>query len=67
MDNHVIITIGAEDREAKISFHQDEDIHGYLEELCGLLVAWGFHPTSVQDGICALAEQYEEDIKEDKE
>ena len=66
MNNCVTVTISTEDREVKLSFNQDEDIYNYLEELTHLLVAWGFHPSSVQDGICALAEQYEEEVKEDK-
>ena len=61
MNNLVTITISTEDREVRLSFNQDEDIYNYLEELTHLLVAWGFHPSSVQDGICALAEQYEEE------
>jgi len=66
MNNLVTITISTEDREVRLSFNQDEDIYNYIEELTHLLVAWGFHPSSVQDGICALAEQYEEEVKEDK-
>ena len=66
MNNCVTVTISTEDREVKLSFNQDEDIYNYLEEVAHLLVAWGFHPSSVQDGICALAEQYEEEVKEDK-
>jgi hypothetical protein len=66
MNNQVTITISTEDREAKLSFNQDGDIYNYLEEISHLLVAWGFHPSTVKDGICALSEQYEEEIKEDK-
>jgi hypothetical protein len=66
MNNCVTVTISTEDREVKLSFNQDGDIYNYLEELFNLLVAWGFHPDTVKDGICALAENYEEEIKEDK-
>jgi hypothetical protein len=66
MNNCVTITISTEDREVKLSFPQDGDIYAYLEEISHLLVAWGFHPDTVKDGICALAENYEEEIKEDK-
>jgi hypothetical protein len=66
MNNCVTFTISTEDREAKLSFPQDGDIYAYLEEISHLLVAWGFHPDTIKDGICALAEQYDEEIKEDK-
>ena len=64
--NQVTIIIKNNDRKVELSFPEDGDIYAYLEEITHLLVAWGFHSSSVQDGICALAQQYEEEVKEDK-
>lgn len=64
--NQVTITIKNNDRKVELSFPEDGDIYAYLEEVSHLLIAWGFHPDSVKDGICALAEGYEEEIKENK-
>jgi len=58
MNNKVTITISTEERKAELSFDQKGDIHSYLEEVATLLVAWGFHPDSIREGICALADQY---------
>lgn len=66
MNNQVTITISSEDRKAELSFPEDGDIYNYLEEITHLLIAWGFHHDTIEDGICALAEGYEEEIKEDK-
>jgi len=41
------------------------DIHQVIDELCSLLIAWGFHPESVKNGIFGKAEEYEEDKKVD--
>lgn len=64
MNNQVTITISTEYREAKLSFNQYGDIYNYLKEISHLLIAWGFHPDTIKDGIWALSEQYEEEIKE---
>jgi hypothetical protein len=68
MENRTVtITISSSDRKAELSFNEDGNIYDYLEEISRLLITWGFHPDSVKDGICALAENYEEETKEDKE
>ena len=35
------------------------DVHGVIDEICSLLIGWGFHPESVKEGILTKAEEYE--------
>ena len=52
--------------KALIEISDDSDIFEAVEAMCGLLVAYGFHPKSVEDGILTKAEDYEiaDNIKE---
>jgi len=53
------ITIQDKERRAEIECSL-EDIHSVVDELCNLLIAWGFHPESVKEGILGKGEEYEE-------
>lgn len=41
--------------------NDDIDIYDIIENICGLLVSFGYQYQSVKDGILAKAEEYEED------
>ena len=64
------ITIEAQDvespRQVSIQVHDNSDIHDMVDDLCGLLIAYGFHPDSVEDGIIEKARCYEEAKIQDK-
>ena len=38
-----------------------EVIHDVMKEIRGALIAYGFHPNTVKDGILSLAEEYKND------
>jgi len=44
----------------------DSDIHEAMEAFCGLLVAYGYHPESVEDAILSKAEEYGEEKIDEK-
>ncbi len=54
------ITIQDEGRKVKIET-QETEVKRVLDEICNLLIAYGFHPESVKDGIFSKAEDYESD------
>ena len=56
----MIISIDAPryNRKSTIEIDVDSDIFDVIEDLCGLLVAHGYHPNSVKSGILAQAEEY---------
>ena len=51
------ITIQDQDRRVEVEC-KTEDINGTIDEVCNLLVAWGFHPESVKTGILEKADNY---------
>ena len=54
------ITIQDKDRKAEVEC-EAVTIHEVIDEVCNLLLAWGFHPDSVKNGIIEKAEEYEND------
>lgn len=54
------ITIQDEDRRVEIEISSDSDIHEAIGEICSLLIAWGYYPDSVKNGILSKAEEYED-------
>ena len=47
-------------RKVEITCSEDSDIFEMMTEIRGLLIAWGYHPTSILDGCQAMIEEYEE-------
>jgi len=52
------ITIQDDERRAEVETNA-VSIDEVMDELCNLLLAWGFHPDSVKQGIFGKAEDYE--------
>jgi hypothetical protein len=47
-------------RKVSLECLDEVDIFEAIDNICGLLVSYGFHPESVKDGIIAKAEEYED-------
>ena len=52
--------------KTSVEISDGSNIHDVIDSLCGLLVVYGFHPKSVEDGILSKAEELEENIKDGK-
>ena len=49
--------------KASVEISDESDIHEVMDSLCGLLVAYGYHPESVSSGIISKAEKYADEDK----
>lgn len=54
------ITIETDGRKISAEIADDVDIYDVIDIICGILVAYGFHPSSVERGIIQQAELYEQ-------
>lgn len=50
------LSIQDKQKRVEIEIPSDSDIHDVMDEVCNLLVAWGFHPDSVKEGINTRAD-----------
>jgi len=53
-------------QKATAEISNDSDIFEVFDSICGLLVSYGFHHSSVRDGILDKAEKYNEEEKKDE-
>lgn len=54
-------------RKVQIETPSDEmEIGELLDTICDTLMAYGFHPSTVADGVISKAEEYEEDSDEEE-
>ena len=51
------LSISNEERAVVIECSDAVDIHGIMDEVRGLLIAWGYHPNSVMDGFSGMVEE----------
>ena len=45
--------------KTSLEISDDSDINDAIDSICGLLVAYGYHPQSVSAGIISKAEEYQ--------
>ena len=68
MENHQMrLSITGSDKKVKIEIDRDSDIFEVMEEVRGLLIAWGYHPTSVIDGCQYIIDEFKEEEDKDHE
>ena len=54
-------------REASVAICDGSDVHEAVDAFVGVLVAYGYHPKSVEDGIIQKAYEYEDMYKDNPE
>ena len=52
------LTLANSERNICIECDGHSDIYDTMDEIRGLLIAWGFHPDSVVDGCEYISEEY---------
>lgn len=58
------LIISDKDRKVEVECSLTLDIYAMLDEICSLLVAWGYHSKSIEDAIITKAEEYENSSSE---
>ena len=62
-EDRINILIKNSTREVDIFVDKDISIYNLLEEIRGLLIAWGYHENTVKDGFEYIVEEFYEPKK----
>jgi len=66
-DNNIIVSIKGKNKNVSIEISEDVNIYEMMEEIRGLLIAWGYHEDSIKSGCEYILEEYGETIENEIE